>query len=61
MDNLVQLMTDEDVMKLFDITDKRTLRKYLQQGLGYIKIGRKRKYTAEMVNSFILSRRGNNL
>jgi hypothetical protein len=50
-------MSDEDVMKLFDITDKRTLRKYLQQGLGYIKIGRKRKYTADMVNSFIISRR----
>ena len=52
---VMELLTDKDVMLRLSIKDKRTLRKYRRsKGLDFIRYGSTYKYTQEMIDNFIM-------
>lgn len=52
---VMELLTDNDVMLQLGIKDKQTLKRYRRyKGLDFIRYGRTYKYTQEMIDNFIM-------
>jgi hypothetical protein len=49
----VKLLNNNDVMRMMGIRDNRTIKRYRQKGLGYIRVGKAYMYTQDQVNAFI--------
>lgn len=55
------LLTNKDIMRMMGVRDNRTIKRYRQKGLEYIRVGKSYMYTQDQVNDFIKKNSSTNI